>query len=202
MKNILVGSLCLSAALVVLFFLQNDPQTARAAECTAVNGDVDGSGGIDVADVIEILNYAFVGTVEGLIPLCSSEGAGCSLEGLFIDNGDGTVTDTRRGLMWQKQSAPGSYTWQGAMSYCENLDFANHSDWRLPDVRELQSIVDYDRFNPAINPVFSSSSVWYWSSSQFAGDTSYAGVVGFYNGGIDHHTLGSRYAVRAVRSAQ
>jgi hypothetical protein len=60
----------------------------------------------------------------------------------LIDNGNGTVTDTGSGLMWQKATAPGTYTWQAALSYCENLSLAGHSDWRLPNRNELESLVD------------------------------------------------------------
>jgi hypothetical protein len=63
----------------------------------------------------------------------------------FIDNGDGTVTDTSTGLMWE-QNGSTIGTWQDAFSYCETLSFAGHNDWRLPDINELQSCVDYNRF--------------------------------------------------------
>ena len=73
----------------------------------------------------------------------------------FIDNGDGTITDTVTGLMWQKATAPGTYTWEQALTYCENLTLAgDYSDWRLPNRNELQSIVDYSRYNPAIDTTF------------------------------------------------
>ena len=104
-------------------------------------------------------------------------------------------------LVWEKQSAPGTYTWQAALKYCENLELAGQTDWRLPNMRELQSIVDYGRFKPAIDPVFEASPNWYWSSSAFVGLSGYAGVVGFYNGGADDMDLGNEYFVRAVRNA-
>ena len=56
--------------------------------------------------------------------------AGQSNESNFIDNGDGTVTDTETGLMWQKATAPGTYNWQNALSYAEGLTLGGHSDWR------------------------------------------------------------------------
>jgi hypothetical protein len=98
---------------------------------------------------------------------------GCRSEGRFTDNEDGTVTDHCTGLMWQKDTADvngdgqtaedgtDALPWCDALAYCENLSFAGHDDWRLPNVRELQSIVDYGRLGPAIDPVFGAFSGWY-----------------------------------------
>jgi hypothetical protein len=79
---------------------------------------------------------------------------GCPSDGTrFVDNEDGTVSDTCTDLAWQKDTADvdgdgqstdqDGTTWCNALAYCENLSFAGHDDWRLPNVRELQSIVDY-----------------------------------------------------------
>jgi hypothetical protein len=95
-------------------------------------------------------------------------GEQCESFGNFVDNGNGTVTDTFTGLMWQ-QDAQNDYTWDQALSYCENLILANHTDWRLPDVNELQSLVDYSKCNPSIDPVFPNiMSGCYWSSTTYA----------------------------------
>ena len=59
------------------------------------------------------------------------------MEGRFVDNGDGTVTDNCTGLMWAKNSTPTSYHWQAALQYCDALDFAGHTDWRPPNIMEL-----------------------------------------------------------------
>jgi hypothetical protein len=101
----------------------------------------------------------------------------------YIDNGD-TVTDTVTGLEWQKATAPGTYTWQAALAYCEGLPLAGKSDWRLPDKNELRSLVDYSRYNPAIDPVFATTtqSSSYWSSTTLAGYSNYAWHVYFRYG--------------------
>ena len=82
----------------------------------------------------------------------------------FMDNGDGTVTDTSTGLMWKQAHEP-RMTWKQAMML--KSDFAGHSDWRLPTIKELLSIVDYETHNPAIDSkVFNMpSNVWLWWSS-------------------------------------
>jgi hypothetical protein len=72
------------------------------------------------------------------------------LDNLVI-NGDGTVTDPRSGLMWQMETAPGTYEWQQALSYVQGLNaerYLGYSDWRLPNIRELNSIVDFDTLWP------------------------------------------------------
>jgi len=127
--------------------------------------------------------------------------AGCSSAGRFTDNGDGTVTDKCTGLMWQKETAPDRYTWQQALKYCENLTLAGHSDWRLPNVRELQSIVDYRRRNPSIDPVFGAVPLSYWSASSCVAEPQYAWRVLFFIGSVlvNDKTEGG-YSVRAVRS--
>ncbi|MBN1420534.1 MAG: DUF1566 domain-containing protein [Planctomycetes bacterium] len=144
---------------------------------------------------------------------------GCPTDARFVDNGDDTVTDNCTGLMWQQTTADtngdGTVTdgdqlaWDHAIDYCNDLDFAGHSDWRLPNVRELQSIVDYGRFDPAIDPVFeaqASSRYYYWSSSGKAdySDT-HAWEVGFTRGSVgdaDSTDKTSPLHVRAVRTAQ
>jgi hypothetical protein len=106
----------------------------------------------------------------------------------FIDNGDGTVTDTDTALMWQQDTAPDVYTWQQALAYCENRAMAGYQDWRLPNVNELQSIVhyEYEVYDPAIDTTYFPDTVseCYWSSTTYADDHSYAWPVCFYAGGV------------------
>lgn len=107
----------------------------------------------------------------------------------FADNGDGTVTDRATGLMWMKADsgelkagprADGTLDWAGALDWAARLNYAGHTDWRLPNAKELQSIVDYGRSpqtsgSAAIAPVFRATSIrdeggnanWahYWTST-------------------------------------
>ena len=61
----------------------------------------------------------------------------------FVDNGDGTITDNATGLMWQQADSGTGMDWENALAYAETSTLAGHNDWRLPNIRELQSIVDY-----------------------------------------------------------
>ena len=84
----------------------------------------------------------------------------------FVNNQDGTITDLATGLMWQQADDGTGRDWENAIAYAENLTLANHSDWRLPNAKELQSIVDYTKCpdvtqSPAIDPLFSTSTINY-----------------------------------------
>lgn len=86
----------------------------------------------------------------------------------FVDNGDGTISDLATGLMWQKADDGKTRNWEESLAYAENLQMAGHSDWRLPNQKELHSIVDYG-YIPAIDPIFyiSDPKAWFWSSTPF-----------------------------------
>ena len=60
-------------------------------------------------------------------------------------DGDTVVTDSTTGLQWQKNYDVDGKHWQEALSYCENLEYAGYSDWRLPNTNELVSLFDFDR---------------------------------------------------------
>ena len=130
-------------------------------------------------------------------------GGQCGSFGNFVDNGDGTITDTDTGLMWQNPTAPGTYTWEQALSYCESSTLAEYNDWRLPNRNELQSIVDYSRYNPPLDPIFSVVlSARYWLSTTYASDPTSACIVHFGYGYVNYNGKSSPNYVRAVRGGQ
>ena len=61
----------------------------------------------------------------------------------FVDNRDGTVTDTRTGLMWAQTDNMGHITWHDAKLYCENFILSEYNDWRMPTIEELRSLFDH-----------------------------------------------------------
>ena len=98
----------------------------------------------------------------------------------FAAKGDGTITDTATGLTWQQADSTKGMNWEEALEYAENLTLGGYDDWRLPNAKELQSIVDYSRSpetsnSPAIDPIFKTSAIkneggekdypYYWSST-------------------------------------
>ncbi len=119
----------------------------------------------------------------------------------FRDNGDGTVTDLSTGLEWQQTEAR-PMTWQQALAYCERLELAGHRDWRLPSIRELQTLVDPRLQEPALDSkVFPGCRPEpYWSSTTRSDRPAFAWTMDFstgleYGGGYKTRL----YSVRAVR---
>jgi hypothetical protein len=154
-------------------------------------------------------------------------GAGAALS--YKDNGDGTITDNVTGLMWEKLSQDGSihdvnstYAWSDAfdvkIAELNTADFAGHDDWRLPNRRELESLVDADRSAPAVNPVFNAGctpgctvttcsctqvNLPYWSSTTYHDRPTFAWAVdhnvGIVNAFEKNGVVVVKDHVRAVR---
>ncbi len=84
----------------------------------------------------------------------------------FVDNGDGTVTDRLTSLMWIQQTDAVKRAWEPSIAYCEDLEFAGYSDWKLPHNKELSSLVDLRKQKPAIDITFfpdTDYKAYYWS---------------------------------------
>jgi len=134
----------------------------------------------------------------------------------FVNNNNGTVTDNSSGLIWQQSDSGQSLNWADALEYCENLNLAGSSDWRLPNAKELEYIVDYSRSpdttsSPAINSIFNTTSIineagqndypFFWTSTthvsarggQSAVYISFGRALGYMNGHwMDVHGAGAQ----------
>jgi hypothetical protein len=132
----------------------------------------------------------------------------------FVDNGDGTVTDNATGLMWSQADDGGEgMNWEDALAWVQarnDENYLGHDDWRLPNAKELQSIVDYERSpdttgSAAIDPIFSVTEItneageldypFYWSSTthlRAGGTASASAYVAFGRG------LGSMDGVNVI----
>ncbi len=121
----------------------------------------------------------------------------------FTDNGSGTVSDNDTGLTWQKEDNGSTLNWDGALKYCEDLSLANQNDWRLPNIQELESIVDASSFNPAVNTTYfpGTRSSYYWSSTYFMGHA-YTCYVNFKSGNTYYISKIWYNYVRCVRGGQ
>ncbi|MEH6651121.1 MAG: DUF1566 domain-containing protein [Motiliproteus sp.] len=81
-------------------------------------------------------------------------------------NGDGTVTDKITGITWIQRASEQLFDWEEAIQYCEDLSFADHSDWKLPHTKEMSSIVDLEKQKPALDDgIFTNIDykAYYWS---------------------------------------
>lgn len=153
--------------------------------------------------------------------------AGAALS--FTDNGDGTVTDNNTGLMWEKKDDNNmdplhdqdtGYSWVAAFTVhiagLNAMNFGGYSDWRLPNVKELQSIVNYGRVKPAVSPEFNTACTpggtlasgssctatqasSYWTSTTYVASPPGAWVVGFDEGLVVANSKHLTLRVRAVR---
>ncbi|MCP4195511.1 MAG: DUF1566 domain-containing protein [Proteobacteria bacterium] len=138
---------------------------------------------------------------------------------VFVGNADGTVSDTATGLMWTLEDSATGLDWNQALTWAEEKNAESHlgySDWRLPNVKELQSIVDYTRSpdttsSPAIDPLFHSTSIvneggetdypCYWSNTTHAAENGMGGAaayvcfgraLGYMDGWKDVHGAGAQ----------
>lgn len=134
----------------------------------------------------------------------------------FKDNHDGTVTDEATGLTWMKADSGKGMDWPSALDYAEKLELAGHSDWRLPNAKELQTIIDYTRSpdttkSAAIDPIFNATPIkneagqtdfaQYWTSSSHVGSRgadsatyfAFGRALGYMNGQwMDVHGAGAQ----------
>ena len=141
----------------------------------------------------------------------------------FTDNGDGTVTDNLTGLIWLKNAnCFGIETWDNALSECNNLasescglmDGSVAGDWRLPNVKELQSLIHYGVYHPALpdtagtgkwiedDPFSGVVSSYYWSSTTLASTTGNAWYVTMSNGYVGNPSKSNSFYVWPVRGGQ
>ena len=151
----------------------------------------------------------------------------------FTENNNGTVTDNLTGLIWLKNAnctdtvgeiskSSGTLTWADALTWCNNLasgtcnlsDNSTSGQWRLPNVKELQSLIDYAYFNPALSNAAGTghwvgdpfinvqSSIYYWSSSSVAEATGNAWLVHMWHGMVAYGGKVANLYVWPVRSGQ
>jgi hypothetical protein len=132
----------------------------------------------------------------------------------FTDNADGTVTDNLTSLVWLKNANVwGMINWATALTNCNSLadgtggltDGSVAGDWRLPNILELQSLMDYGQFNPALpagHPFTGVQSSYYWSGTTYANGAAIAWYVHLGIGYVDFDIKTRTYYVWPVRSGQ
>lgn len=226
------------------------------AGTASVCGDVNGNGTITASDALSVLRKAVgqtvdlfcagagqplktgqticfdaSGTMNAVIDCAGTGQDGEFQAGVarsFTDNGDGTITDSTTGLVWEKLSDDGSihdkdntYSWSNAfvvkVAALNTGSFAGHNDWRLPNRLELETLLHLGTAQPASYPEFDAgcvpdctvltcscnptgaAQVIFWSSSSYAVASSNAWVVNFSDGHVYPDVKFLGYQVRAVR---
>jgi len=130
-------------------------------------------------------------------------GLSTALFASFSKNGN-IVTDSITGLHWQDDAVGSAMIWTRAIDYCENLTLDTYSDWRLPNLKELTSIMNDTKVSPSIDTsVFQYTvSDIYWSSTTYSGNSSYAWLVRFVDGYQSYYDKTYKSYVRCVRAGQ
>ena len=145
----------------------------------------------------------------------------------FADNDDGTVTDNLTGLVWLKKAnyigtdytgfdADGRVTWQQALDFVAGMNVGTYgnfgqTDWRLPNVQEMLSLIAWQYYSPALadtagtaqwtdgDPFTGVQSSYYWSSTTNAPNTDVAWFVSLYDGAVASYVKTYTYYVWPVR---
>ncbi|MEI7485491.1 MAG: DUF1566 domain-containing protein, partial [Ignavibacteriota bacterium] len=119
----------------------------------------------------------------------------------FRNNNDGTVTDLVSGLMWQKNLNNTGLTWEQALSYCESLSLAGYSDWRLPNIKEIQSLNNELFKSPSVDTGYfvNLSASNYWSSTTTLGIVEKAWYMSLDYGLVTYDVKTNLYRVICVR---
>ena len=118
--------------------------------------------------------------------------------------------DNLTGLMWAKDASLAGGTWQGVLNYVKSLNsgagLGGYHDWRLPDLKELYSLIDHSKYNPALpaDHPFDYVQSNYWSSTSHASGGSYGAERAWYidmrYGGVNNHLKSQGFSIWPVRS--
>ena len=163
--------------------------------------------------ITAVAALAAFSTVDATCP--GGVGASTTPNNAFTVNVNGTVVHLTSGLMWKQcneglsgaacdTGAATSMTWYDALTAAKSSTFAGYSDWRLPNKKELESLIDNTCFSPAINAIVfpGTASAYTQTSTTLVAFTNSAWIVSFDDGGTDNGSKASQYAVRLVRGGQ
>lgn len=148
--------------------------------------------------LILLISFFFCVTTSVAQTCTNSSPSASTPDSHLLDNGDGTISDNKTGLMWKKcvegvsgntcnSGSASTFTWKQAQKHPGRINnlggFAGHDNWRLPNIEELMSIVEKQCYGPAINLIrFPGTGSDIWSSSPQTSNSSGAWFVNFHNG--------------------
>ena len=186
----------------------NNKVTLLSCERRRITGRVRSRLWVTAATVVLAIHAHAVTCINNLPPR--------NPDAAYTVHGNGTATDTRNGLMWKVcvegqvwsagvcSGVASTFTWANALAHAEGHSFAIRTDWRLPNIKELRSLVEECRPNPAINDTIfpSTPSAFVWSGSPDASSSSYAWLVYFNYGSANDVNRSNAGQVRLVRGGQ
>jgi hypothetical protein len=140
----------------------------------------------------------YYGAVVGSSKKASSKQV--SLGRYSLEDDNATVKDHKTGLVWQRVDDGQYRDWEVAKQYCKDLVLGGKTDWRLPSLYELETTIDYSRYDPTIDPLFSCRSDVYWSDTTYVDERDYAWSVYYLNGDVNWYYKTDYYYVRCMRS--
>lgn len=156
-------------------------------------------------------------SVSAIASDCSNGIPPSNPDSVYIPEADGTVIDKRTKLMW-KVCAEGqawisgtcsgsavALDWSEALQTAEQSDYAGYLDWRVPNIKELQSLVERCRTDPAINESFffnTPTTITFWSSSPTKIWTNWVWAISFHDGNTLRNGVASDHMIRLVRSSE
>lgn len=171
--------------------------------------------------IFNVLLFGAAALVSGLTHAqgCTHESSRTAPDSRYVDNGDGTVRDLQVGLVWQKcsvgqsgndcsEGAARAFKWDEAIQQDQLVNdsggFAGHTDWRVPKIKELRSLVEVGCWSPSINLTLfpNTPDVEYWTSSSYTGFTNNAWYISFNSGKSQYNHSKLKYFVRLVRTAE
>ena len=141
-------------------------------------------------------NRFHVRCVRGVSAPATNSPARC-----LVNNGNGTITDAETGLTWQQGEIAAATNWEGALQYAASLTLGSNSDWRLPNIKELQSINDETLAYPSVDKTYfpGATASRYWSSTTLHGTSNEAWYLDCQYGLTSYSDKGSNLQVRCVR---
>lgn len=180
------------------YWWTNDRQSNDTTKIWVTNA----GGGIGNHPKAETISAG--GTKKFHVKAVRDVAAPLSISAHYTDNGDSTITDHATNLMWLTFPVSGSLTWENAIAYSENLILASYTDWRLPNIKELQSLNDESVVSPSVNATYFGALgiKKFWSSTTLPNQTSKAWYWDNQVGIVTYDLKTNVNSVLCVRSIQ
>lgn len=117
---------------------------------------------------------------------------------VYRDNGNGTVSDLKTGFIWQQTDDRAPRKWEDAKDYCKALTLGGLSPWRMPELKELETVAEFGRSQYVMNTVFKYQHANYWTATLSSQDPSKASTIGFSDSDSMAHSKEQPHFIRCI----